>query len=424
MRSELIFNESKKYMPGGVNSPVRAFKGLNINPPVLKKGKGQYVYDEDGKEYVDYVGAWGAMILGHGDEDVVEFVKKTLENSIAFGAPTELELKLAKLICETADVEMIRFVNSGTEATMSAVRLARSYTKRNLIVKFSGCYHGHYDGFLVSAGSGVLTHGIPGSSGVPIDSVKNTIVAEYNDIEGIREIFNSMGDKIACVLIEPIAGNMGVIPAKREFLVELRKLCTEYGALLIFDEVMTGFRVAYKGTREIYGIEPDIVTFGKIIGGGLPCGAYAGRREILENLSPLGSVYQAGTMSGNPVVMAAGYATVKKIYDNRKSFYEKLERLGLFFEEKLKYALNKKGVSFVLNRVGSMMTVFFTTQERVENYLHVKKCDVNIYNKFAEEMIKMGNYISPSQFEALFLSIKHTEEDIEKFVEDIGKINF
>ncbi|CCJ33950.1 MULTISPECIES: glutamate-1-semialdehyde 2,1-aminomutase [Caloramator] len=424
MRNEMIFNESLKYMPGGVNSPVRAFKGLNINPPVLKKGKGQFVYDEDGKKYVDYVGAWGPMILGHCDEEVLEFVKQTLENSIAFGAPTELELKLASLVCETIGVDMIRFVNSGTEATMSAVRLARGYTNRSLIVKFMGCYHGHYDGFLVSAGSGVLTQGIPGSSGVPLDSIKNTIIAEYNDIEGIKKIFESYGDDIACVLVEPIAGNMGVVPSKREFLMELRRLCTNYGAILIFDEVMTGFRVAYKGAREIYGVEADIVTLGKIIGGGLPCGAYAGRREIMENLSPIGPVYQAGTMSGNPVVMAAGYATLKKIYDSKKSFYDRLEKTGLLLEESLRKVLNKKGLPHVINRAGSMLTVFFTTQDRVENYSHAKKCNINIYNKFAEEMIKMGNYVSPSQFEALFISIKHTEEDIEKFVEDLDKINF
>lgn len=424
MRNELIFNESKKYMPGGVNSPVRAFNGLKINPPVLKIGKGQYIFDEDGNRYVDYVGAWGPMILGHCDEDVVEFVKKTVEDSLAFGAPTELELKLAKLICETVGVEMIRFVNSGTEATMSAVRLARGYTNRNLIVKFSGCYHGHYDGFLVSAGSGILTQGIPGSSGVPIEIIKNTIVAEYNDIEGIRKIFKSFGDDIACVLIEPIAGNMGVVMANKEFLMELRRLCSEFGSLLIFDEVMTGFRVAYRGAREIYGIEPDLVILGKIIGGGFPCGAYAGRRDIMEKLSPLGPVYQAGTMSGNPVVMAAGYATIKKIYDNRKVFYDRLENVSSLLEAKLKETLNKKGIPHVINRVGSMMTVFFTNQEKIENYLNAKKSNTDIYNRFAEQMIKMGNYISPSQFEAMFLSIKHSEEDIEKFINDVEQIKF
>ncbi|KRQ85905.1 Glutamate-1-semialdehyde 2,1-aminomutase [Caloramator mitchellensis] len=421
MRNESIFNESQKYMPGGVNSPVRAFRGLNINPPVFKSGKGQYIYDEDGKRYIDYVGAWGPMILGHCDEDVVKAIEETSRNAIAFGAPTELELNLAKLICETTDIDMIRFVNSGTEATMSAVKLARGFTGKNKIIKFSGCYHGHYDGFLVSAGSGVMTHSIPGSAGIPVDSVKNTLIADYNDIESVRKLFEEYGDDIAAVLIEPIAGNMGVVPAKKDFLEELRVLCTNYESLLIFDEVMTGFRVAYKGAREIYGIEPDLVTYGKIIGGGLPCGAYGGKREIMEYLSPIGPVYQAGTMSGNPIVMAAGLATLNKIYENKDVFYTKLEGLGKTLESKMMEAANKRGINITINRCGSMLTAFFTDR-KVENYHDAKQCDVNLYSKFAENMILNGHYVSPSQFEALFLSIRHREEDIEEFIETIEKI--
>ncbi|MGB9812721.1 MAG: glutamate-1-semialdehyde 2,1-aminomutase [Thermovenabulum sp.] len=422
MKNHEIFNESKKYMPGGVNSPVRAFTGLNIVPPVLVKGKDAFVYDIEGKRYVDYVGAWGPMILGHCDEDVVKAIEDTANSSIAFGAVTELELRFAKLLCDTTGIDMIRFVNSGTEATMSAVRLARGYTGRDKIVKFSGCYHGHYDGFLVLAGSGIMTQGIAGSAGVPEDHVKNTIIGEYNNVEQIRHIFEKFGEQIACVIVEPIAGNMGVVPAKREFLMEIRKLCDAYGSLLIFDEVITGFRVAYRGAREIYEIEPDLVTYGKIIGGGLPCGAYGGKREIMSILSPVGPVYQAGTMSGNPVIMAAGYTTVKKIYDNRDKFYTYLESLGQKLENGLKKAFLEKGIKVVINRVGSMFTIFFNDNDKVENYEQAKESNVNIYRHFAEQMILKGNYISPSQFEALFLSIKHTDYEVEKFIEDVYQI--
>ncbi|MGB9840775.1 glutamate-1-semialdehyde 2,1-aminomutase [Thermovenabulum sp.] len=422
MQNHVIYHESKKYMPGGVNSPVRAFTGLNIAPPALVRGEGAYVYDVEGKRYVDYVGAWGPMILGHCDEDVVKAIEDTANSSIAFGAVTELELRFAKILCDTTGIDMIRFVNSGTEATMSAVRLARGFTRRDKVVKFSGCYHGHYDAFLVAAGSGIMTQGIAGSAGVPEDHVKNTIICEYNDIEKIYYVFSKFGEQIACVIVEPIAGNMGVVPAKREFLAELRRLCDLYGSLLIFDEVITGFRVAYKGAREIYGIEPDIVTYGKIIGGGLPCGAYGGKRDIMSLLSPIGPVYQAGTMSGNPVIMAAGYATVKKIYDNRDKFYSYLESLGQKLENGLKKAFSEKGIKVVINRVGSMFTIFFNDNDKVENYEQVKESNVNIYRHFAEQMILKGNYISPSQFEALFLSIKHTDYEVEKFIEDVYQI--
>lgn len=299
-------------MPGGVNSPVRSFGSVGINPPVIKSGKGAMIKDENGNEYIDFVLAWGPMILGHCDEDVVKAIKKTSEESIAFGASTKLELDLAKLLCETLDnVDMIRMVNSGTEATMSAVKLARGYTKKDKIIKFAGCYHGHFDGFLIEAGSGVLTEGIPGCLGVPEESIKNTLIGIYNDEKQVEELFEKYGNDIAGIIIEPVAGNMGVVKCDPKFMRKLRELCDKYGALLIFDEVMCGFRVAYKGAQTLFDVKPDLVTYAKIMGGGLPCGAYGGRREIMENLSPLGGVYQAGTMSGNPIVMSAGLATVK-----------------------------------------------------------------------------------------------------------------
>lgn len=417
MKNLEIFNESKIYMPGGVNSPVRAFKDVTVNPPVIKKGEGAYIYDEDSRKYIDFIGAWGPMILGHCDEDVVKAIKDTCDDAIAFGATTELELKLARQICTTLDnIDMIRMVNSGTEATMSAARLARGYTGRDKIIKFAGCYHGHFDGFLVSAGSGVMTEGIPGSAGVPEEIIKNTIIAQYNDIDNIKLIFDKLGSQIAGVIIEPVAGNMGVVPAEKEFLQELDRLCKYHGSLLIFDEVMTGFRVAYKGAQSIYEIKPDITTMAKVMGGGLPCGAYGGRREIMEKLSPIGPVYQAGTMSGNPIVMAAGYATLNKLYNNL-SYYSYLERLAELLQEGVEEVAKEKGLPIVVNRFKSMMTIFFTEEGRVRNYDDAKKCNTKLYAKFFEHMLKGGVYMSPSQFEAMFFSVKHTKKDIEKFVD-------
>ncbi|MBA5851143.1 glutamate-1-semialdehyde 2,1-aminomutase [Clostridium sp. cel8] len=415
MRNDDIFNESKIYMPGGVNSPVRAFGDVDLNPPVIKSGKGAYIYDEDGNKYIDFVCAWGPMILGHCDVDVVNAIKSTSENAISFGATTEIELKLAKYICETVDnVEMIRMVNSGTEATMSAVKLARGYTGRNKIIKFAGCYHGHYDDFLVDAGSGVMTEGIPGSKGVTEDSVKNTIIAQYNDIDSVSEIFKKYDD-IAAVIVEPVAGNMGVIPGDEEFLKGLRKLCNENGSLLIFDEVMSGFRVAYKGAQSIYKIKPDITTFAKIMGGGLPCGAYGGRKEIMESLSPIGPVYQAGTMSGNPIVMAAGLATLKKLHEHME-YYDYLEILGKRLQSGIEKIAKSKNMPVVVNRCGAMFTVFFTEDSEVKNYEDAKRCDRKLFAKYFEHMIKNGIYIAPSQFESVFLSVAHTKDDIDKFI--------
>jgi glutamate-1-semialdehyde 2,1-aminomutase len=417
VRNLNIFNESKQYMPGGVNSPVRAFKDVTVTPPIIKKGKGAYIYDEDGNQYIDFVCAWGPMILGHSDEDVVIAIQNTCADSIAFGAPTELELKVAKHICTTLDsVDMVRMVNSGTEATMSAVKLARGYTGKNKIIKFAGCYHGHFEGFLVEAGSGVMTEGIAGSAGVPKESIMNTLIANYNDIDSVRILFEKYGEDIAGIIIEPVAGNMGVIPAEKEFLLELRNLCDKYKSLLIFDEVMSGFRVAYKGAQSLYGVTPDLITYAKIMGGGLPCGAYGGKREIMELLAPMGPVYQAGTMSGNPVVMAAGYETLTKLYNN-PSFYEHMEKLGDKLQKGLLDIAKEKGIPMVVNRCGSMLTAFFTEIEEVKTYKDAKTCDTLLFTRYFEHMIKSGINIAPSQFEAIFLCVKHTEEDIERFLE-------
>jgi len=423
MRNLDIFKESEKYMPGGVNSPVRAFKGVAVNPPIIKKGKGSYIYDEDGNKYIDFVYAWGPMILGHCDDDVVKAIQNTAAEAIAFGAPTEIELKLARHICTTIDnVEMVRMVNSGTEATMSAVKLARGYTGKNKIVKFAGCYHGHFESFLVEAGSGVMTAGIAGSAGIPKESILNTLIANYNDLDSVKKLFEKYGEDIACIIIEPVAGNMGVIPADKEFLVGLRELCDKYKSLLIFDEVMSGFRVAYKSAQSIYKVTPDLTTFAKIMGGGLPCGVFGGKKEIMELLSPMGPVYQAGTMSGNPVVMAAGYATLTKLYNN-PSLYEHLERLAAKLQNGLIDIAKEKGIPMVVNRCGSMLTAFFTDKLEVKNYSDAKSCDTFMYAKYFEHMIKSGINISPSQFEALFLCVKHTDEDIEKFLEAFKSFN-
>lgn len=412
-----IFEESKKYMPGGVNSPVRAFKDVEITPPIIKKGEGAYVYDEEGKKYVDFVGAWGPMILGHCDADVVKAIKETCENAMAFGAPTNLEFQMAKHMCTTLDnIEMIRMVNSGTEATMSAVKLARGYTGKNKILKFGGCYHGHFEGFLVQAGSGLLTEGIPGSAGIPEDSIKNTLIGKYNDIESIKEVFKKYGQDLAAVIIEPVAGNMGVIKANDSFMEELRALCDKYGTVLIFDEVMSGFRVSYKGAQSLFNIEPDLVTYAKIMGGGLPCGAYGGKKEIMEKLSPIGPVYQAGTMSGNPIVMAAGLVTLKKLYDNPK-YYKNIEKLGDILQNGVEEIAREKKIPLVVNRCGGMMTIFFTDRDKVSCYDDVMSCDVNMFKRFFKHMIKNGFYLPPSQYEAMFLSVKHNEKDIKNFLE-------
>jgi glutamate-1-semialdehyde 2,1-aminomutase len=411
-----IFKESEKYMPGGVNSPVRAFRGVNLNPPIIKSGKGVIIKDEDDNEYIDFVLAWGPLILGHCDEDVVAAIQETSSKALAFGAPTKLELDLAKFMCTNLDnVEMLRMVNSGTEATMSAVKLARGYTKKKRIVKFAGCYHGHFDGFLIEAGSGVMTGGIPGSLGVPNESIENTLIGIYNDKDQIRKLFEEYGNEIAGVIIEPIAGNMGVIKAEDDFMETLRELCDSYGVLLIFDEVMNGFRVAFKGAQSLFKVKPDLVTYAKIMGGGLPCGAYGGRKEIMQNLAPLGGVYQAGTMSGNPIVMAAGLATLNKLKNNL-AYYDHIENIGEKLQDGVKNISEKYKLPVVMNRVCGMMTIFFTDLKCVRTYDDVKTCNVERFNRYFEHMIKNGINIAPSQFEAIFLSVKHEDKHIDTFL--------
>lgn len=415
LKSEKAFEEAKRYIPGGVNSPVRAFKSVSVNPPFIKKGKGSRIYDIDDNMYIDYVGSWGPLILGHCHEQVMEELRRVLETGTSFGAPTEKETELAKLICEAVpSVEMVRMVNSGTEATMSALRLARGYTKRDLIVKFIGNYHGHSDSLLVKAGSGALTHGVPDSPGVPADIVKNTISAKYNDIEGMKSIFKAHGNNIAGVIIEPVAGNMGVVPAAQEFMDFLRNITKEYGSLLIYDEVMTGFRVAFGCAQSLYNIVPDITCFGKIIGGGLPVGAYGGRRDIMSKMSPAGPVYQAGTLSGNPLAVAAGLTNLTILRDNPK-IYEDLEVKSKLLEEGFRKNSEEIGIKTVSNRVGSMLCTYFTDEE-VKDYDSAVKSDTDKFTKYFEEMLKQGIYLAPSQFEASFVSASHTIEDIEKTI--------
>lgn len=417
MSSKEIFEESKKYMPGGVNSPVRAYRDMGIDPPVMKSGKGVIIKDEDGKEYIDFVLAWGPMLLGHCNEEVVKAIKEISESAIAFGAPTELELQMSRFLCEEMDnVEMVRFVNSGTEATMSAIKLARGYTGKNKIIKFAGCYHGHFDGFLVEAGSGVLTEGIAGCLGIPNDSIKNTLVGIYNDMEQVRGLFEAYGDDIAAVIIEPVAGNMGVVKAEDQFMETLRVLCDEYGSLLIFDEVMSGFRVAYKGAQSLFNVKPDLITYAKIIGGGLPCGVYGGRRDIMEKLSPLGGVYQAGTMSGNPVVMAAGISTLNILKENQE-IYNHINKIGDKLQRGIEEIAREKGIKLTVNRVGGMMTVFFSDRNPVRSYDDAKSCDLEMFKKYFLHMLNSGFNIPQSQFESMFLSAVHTEEHIDKFLE-------
>ena len=414
-KSRKLFEEAKKYIPGGVNSPVRAFGEIGMDPPFMLSGKGGRIYDEDGNEYIDYVCSWGPLILGHAHEEVKSALKNQINLGTSFGAPTALELEMAKLISGIVpSVEMIRMVNSGTEATMSALRLARGYTGKEKIVKFAGNYHGHEDSLLVHAGSGALTHGIPGSAGVPASVVKNTLVADYNNIENLEKIFHEAGNEIAAVIIEPVSGNMGVVAANREFMNAVREITKKYNSLLIFDEVMTGFRLALGGAQSLYKIIPDLTCFGKIIGGGLPVGAYGGRREIMQKISPLGPVYQAGTLSGNPLTMRAGLTTLE-ILKNNPQIYQKLEERGKKLQEGFEANIKESGVDAIVNRAGSMLTIFFS-KEPVYDYLSAKKCDISNYANYFKSMLQQGIYLPPSQFEAFFISYAHTDADIEQTI--------
>lgn len=394
-------------MPGGVNSPVRAFRAVKRTPVFMQRGKGDKIYDVDGKEYIDYVCSWGPLILGHAREEVIDAVKRTAENGLSFGAPTEREYELASLIAEAVpSVEMLRLVSSGTEAVMSAVRVARGFTGRDKIVKFVGCYHGHSDGLLCRAGSGVLTDSLPDSAGVPKGYVENTLLAEYNDEQSVEELFLSQGERVACVVVEPVAANMGVVPPKEGFLAFLRKITEKYGALLVFDEVITGFRLSYGGAQERYGVTPDLTTFGKIVGGGMPLAAYGGRREIMNCVAPVGGVYQAGTLSGNPVSVAAGVATLKILRDN-PSVYTEIEDKA----KKLEAAYKKAGIS--VNRAGSLLSPFMT-EEKVERFADVQKSDLERFRRYFSQMLENKIYVAPSQFEAMFVSSAHSDEDIER----------
>ncbi|WP_298508352.1 glutamate-1-semialdehyde 2,1-aminomutase [uncultured Ruminobacter sp.] len=409
-KSSALFRASAEFIPGGVNSPVRAYRSVNRIPRFIEKAKGSKIHDVDGNEYIDYVCSWGPAIMGHAHESVLKAVRDAVENGLSFGAPTEKELKLARLVnAIMPHIESLRLVNSGTEAVMSAIRLARGYTGKNRIIKFRGCYHGHSDAMLVKAGSGGITTGVPDSIGVPAAVVADTMIADYNSIESVKNLFEAAGNEIATVIVEPVAANMGVVPPAPGFLQFLRDITSEYGALLIFDEVITGFRIAPGGASERYGVIPDLVTLGKIIGGGMPIGAYGGRREIMEMVSPSGKVYQAGTLAGNPVATAAGIATLSWLRDNR-NIYAELEEKGSKIEEALK---KRFGESASVNRTGSLLSVFFTSC-RVTDYESATTSDTERFSRFFSYMLDNGIYLAPSQYEAWFISAAHSDEDIDR----------
>ncbi|MGF9963355.1 glutamate-1-semialdehyde 2,1-aminomutase [Bacillus rhizoplanae] len=404
------FETAKDLMPGGVNSPVRAFKSVGMNPLFMDRGKGSKVYDIDGNEYIDYVLSWGPLIHGHSNDRVVEALKEVVEKGTSFGAPTEIENKLAQLVIDRVpSIEIVRMVNSGTEATMSALRLARGYTGRNKILKFEGCYHGHGDSLLIKAGSGVATLGLPDSPGVPEGVAKNTITVAYNDLESVKYAFEQFGDDIACVIVEPVAGNMGVVPPLPGFLQGLRDVTAEYGALLIFDEVMTGFRVAYNCGQGYFGVTPDLTCLGKVIGGGLPVGAYGGKAEIMKQIAPSGPIYQAGTLSGNPLAMTAGYETLVQLTPES---YKEFERKAEMLEKGLHEVAVKYDIPHCINRAGSMVGIFFT-DEKVINYETAKTSNLEYFAAYYREMVEQGVFLPPSQFEGLFLSTAHSDADIE-----------
>ena len=414
-KSIIAYKKAKKVIPGGVNSPVRAFRNVGSNPIFFKKGKGSKMYDIDGNKYIDCVGSWGPLILGHTDKSTLNSIINSAKNGTTFGAPTEIETKMAEKIIEMVpSIDKVRMVSSGTEATMSAIRLARGYTKKSLIIKFSGNYHGHFDSFLIKAGSGAMTLGKPDSEGVTKNIAKDTLVAEYNNIKSVKKLFMKNKDKIAGVIIEPIAGNMGLVAPKENFLNELRDLCSENDSLLIFDEVMTGFRVSKGGAQELYNIMPDITTLGKIIGGGLPAGAYGGKSKIMDFVAPDGPVYQAGTLSGNPLAMSAGLSVLVQLNDN---LYRRLERISSKIENGINDNIKKLGFNANIARVGSMMTLFFTEKNYVRNFKDANQCDTNLYAKYFNHMLKMGIYLPPSQYECLFLSNKIGDTDIKKIIE-------
>ena len=414
-KSRALFEKAKKHIPGGVNSPVRAGQAVGIDPPFISKANGCVIWDVDGNEYIDYVCSWGPMILGHAHPEIVNALEERVKLGTSYGAPTELEVEMADIIVEMVpSIEMVRMVNSGTEATMSAIRLARGYTGREKIIKFDGCYHGHADSLLVSAGSGLATLGIPGSPGIPQDLARHTISLPFNNLENVSQAFNKFGPEIAAIIVEPIPANMGVINPDEAFLRELRDLTHEHGALLIFDEVISGFRVAPGGAQELYGIMPDLTCLGKIIGGGLPVGAYGGKKEIMTSMAPQGDVYQAGTLSGNPLAMAAGVTTLKILKE--KSPYDELDKKGDMLFSGLKRVAEAAGVNVVINRVGSMGSLFFT-DEPVTDFETAKASDDNQFKRYFRSMLGQGIYLAPSPYEAAFLSTAHSEETVRKTIE-------
>lgn len=417
-RSESLFEAAQKVMPGGVNSPVRACRSVGTYPRFLDRGIGSHVWDVDGKEYIDLIGSWGPLILGHCNEAVERAVSEAIRKGLSFGAPTAAEVDMARLVCEMTGTEMVRMVNSGTEAVMSALRLARGSTGRSKIIKFAGCYHGHTDAMLVKAGSGALTGGAPDSAGVPAEIAGDTLTANYNDLSSVAALLKANPGQVAAVIVEPVAANMGVVPPQPGFLQGLRKLCDESGALLIFDEVITGFRLAPGGAQEYYGVRADLVTYGKIIGGGMPVGAYGGSRKLMEQVAPLGPVYQAGTLSGNPVAMAAGLAQLR-ILKSTPEIYKDLERRGAMLEQGLREAL--AGIPVQVNRVGSLLTVFFTDKP-VTGYDAARSSDLDAFRRWYLGLLEQGIYAAPSQFEALFLCDAHTDDEIVEIVECAGKI--
>jgi len=417
--SAKLFEKAKRLMPGGVNSPVRAFKSVGLNPLFIASASGSKITDVSGKSYIDYVGSWGPMIVGHAHPEVIEAITKTAHNGTSFGAPTTLEIDLAEMVIDAVpSLDMVRMVNSGTEATMSAIRVARGFTGRDLILKFDGCYHGHGDSLLVKAGSGVETLGLPDSPGVPASLAQHTITAPFNNLTAVEEIFEQNANKIACIILEPVVGNMGVLPPKDGFLKGLRTICDKHNTVLIFDEVMTGFRVAYGGAQERFGITPDMTTLGKIIGGGLPVGAYGGKKEIMENVAPAGAIYQAGTLSGNPLAMSAGIATLNIL--KRDSVYEELETKSAKLADGLSGVAKKAGVTTHSNRVGAMFSLFFNDGEVFDGDTS-RKSDTEKFSKYFASMLNEGIYLAPSQFESGFMSLAHTDEDIEKTISSAEK---
>ena len=410
-RSEELFLQAQKTIPGGVNSPVRAFKAVGGTPIFFEKALGAYVWDADGKKYIDYVQSWGPMVLGHAHPEVINTVIETAKFGLSFGAPTERETTLAEKLCNLIpNMDMVRFVSSGTEATMSAIRLARAFTKRDKIIKFEGCYHGHSDSLLIKAGSGALTLGVPSSPGVPAVLADHTLTLDYNNAEQVRECFAKLGDQIACIIVEPVVGNMNCVPPVAGFLECLREVCDQYGSLLIFDEVMTGFRVAHKGAQGHYGVNADIITLGKVIGGGMPVGAFGGRRDIMQMIAPSGPVYQAGTLSGNPVAMAAGLKTLELL--EQEGFYKNLCARTTELVEGLQKVADAAGIPFTTNHIGSMFGFFFTSEKKVTNFKQVMTCDIPRFNEFFHGMLTRGVYLAPASYEAGFMSGAHTQEDI------------